>query len=420
VSFLRRRRDDVPEELQRAVGAVADPATGRTLGELGMLRELRVRNGSLVIVLALPTRNWPGRAVLETRVRSAVASVAFGEASNGSPREAENVAPAGAASVASDGARKVAFGAPATIEFVEMGDEERRAARRTLELPAGGEPASASLRALRRAPWNRYLDPSSRTRVVAIASGKGGVGKSTITVNLAVALAAAGFEVGLLDADVYGFSVPRMLGVEEQPAELEGLLVAPVVHGVRCLSMGAFVDDDQPVIWRGPMLHKAIEQFIFDVYWGEPDFLLVDMPPGTGDVTLSLAQQLPRAELVLVTTPQDAAVRVAQRAGAAARKLKLPLRGVVENLSWYEAPDGSRVELFGSGGGAVLGEALGVPLLGQVPVMPALREAGDRGRPVGVEQPSGREAAVFATLARRLVELGPARVYRPELKLRPG
>jgi ATP-binding protein involved in chromosome partitioning len=258
----------------------------------------------------------------------------------------------------------------------------------------------------------------SRTRVIGISSGKGGVGKSSVTVNLAVALAARGHDVGLLDADVYGFSVPKMLGVTRGPVAIDDLLVPPVVHGVRCLSMGFFVPDEQPVIWRGPMLHKALEQFLVDSYWGEPDFLLIDMPPGTGDVTLSLGQYLPRTEILVVTTPQAAAQRVAQRSAYAAKKLKLAVRGVVENLSWFTGDDGTRYELFGAGGGQALADDLEVPLLGQVPLVPALRVGGDTGVPVRVADPDGEAALAFDALATRIEELGPARIYRRELNVR--
>jgi ATP-binding protein involved in chromosome partitioning len=263
------------------------------------------------------------------------------------------------------------------------------------------------------------MAPGSRTRVVGISSGKGGVGKSSVTVNLAVALSAAGHEVGLLDADVYGFSVPRMLGVDREPTAIDELLVPPVVHGVRCLSMGFFVPDDQPVIWRGPMLHKALEQFLVDAYWGEPDFLLVDMPPGTGDVALSLGQYLPRTEIVVVTTPQPAAQRVAQRSALAARRLKLPVRGVIENLSWFTGDDGRRYELFGAGGGQALSEQLEVPLLAQIPLVPEVRMGADVGVPVRIADPASEAAAAFDALADAVVALGPARIYRRELTVRP-
>jgi ATP-binding protein involved in chromosome partitioning len=182
--------------------------------------------------------------------------------------------------------------------------------------------------------------------------------------------------------------------------------------------MGFFVPDDQPVIWRGPMLHKAIEQFLTDAYWGQPDFVLVDMPPGTGDVALSLAQVMSKAEILVVTTPQPAAQRVAQRSAYAARKLKLSVRGVIENMSWFTGDDGVRYELFGSGGGATVAADLGVPLLAQVPLVPLLRQGGDDGVPVAIADPDGEAAAVFAALAEKLASLGPARVYRRELTLR--
>jgi len=267
-------------------------------------------------------------------------------------------------------------------------------------------------------PGPAFLRPGSATRVIGISSGKGGVGKSSVTVNLALALARAGHRVGVLDADVYGFSVPKMLGADHDPVILGDLVVPTAVHGVRVLSMGFFVPDDQPVIWRGPMLHKAIEQFLADAYWGEPDYLLVDMPPGTGDVTLSLAQVMPRAEVVVVTTPQPAAQRVAQRSAYAARKLKLSVRGVVENMSWFTGDDGRRYELFGRGGGEALAHDLGVPLLGQVPLVQAVREGGDTGVPAVVADPDGEAATVFAALADRVAEMGPARVYRRELTVR--
>jgi len=253
--------------------------------------------------------------------------------------------------------------------------------------------------------------------VLGISSGKGGVGKSSVTVNLAVTLANQGYDVGILDADVYGFSVPRMLGVREEPLIIGDLVVPPTAHGVRCLSMGFFVPDDTPVIWRGPMLHKALEQFLVDAYWGEPDFLLIDMPPGTGDVTLSLGQYLTKTEVFVVTTPQPAAQRVAQRSAYAARKLKLAVRGVIENMSWFTGDDGTRYELFGAGGGGELAGELGVPLLAQVPLVPALREGSDDGVPVVVSEPDGEAAAVFATLATAIAEMGPARVYRKELTI---
>jgi ATP-binding protein involved in chromosome partitioning len=265
---------------------------------------------------------------------------------------------------------------------------------------------------------NPFSSGSSKARVLGISSGKGGVGKSSITVNLAVALAAAGHSVGILDADVYGFSVPAMLGAQDAPEMSEGRVVPPEAYGVRVISMGFFVPDDQPVIWRGPMLHKALEQFLTDVDWGDIGFLLIDMPPGTGDVALSMSQYLPASEMYVVTTPQPAARRVAQRSAYMARKLNLPLRGVIENMSWYSTPDGQRYEIFGSGGGLQLAEELGVPLLGQIPLVPALREGGDQGRPVMVSDPGSEVGKAFAAVAEAIVGLGRSRVMREELKIR--
>lgn len=244
------------------------------------------------------------------------------------------------------------------------------------------------------------------------------MGKSSVAVNLALALASSGLSVGLLDADVYGFSVPAMLGVSSGP-EMEGeRVVPPQAFGIRTMSLGFFVKEDQPVIWRGPMLHKALEQFLVDVDWGDPDFLLVDMPPGTGDVALSMSEYLPASEIYVVTTPQPAAKRVAQRTAYMARKLNLPVRGVIENMSWFTAPDGTRHEIFGRGGGRQLAEELGVPLLGQVPLVSALREGGDVGRPIVTSDPASEAARAFASIAAALVAQGPARVRRPELRIR--
>jgi ATP-binding protein involved in chromosome partitioning len=260
--------------------------------------------------------------------------------------------------------------------------------------------------------------------VLGVSSGKGGVGKSSVTVNLAIALAEAGHTVGVLDADVYGFSVPAMMGVPAAVAAGQGPAisqsgVAPVVaFGVSVMSMGFFVNDNQPVVWRGPMLHKALEQFLADVDWGQPDFLLVDMPPGTGDVALSMSQYLPSAEIYVVTTPQAAAKRVAQRSAYMARKLNLPVRGVIENMSWFTAPDGGRNEIFGRGGGAQLADELGVPLLGQIPLDPAVREGGDTGRPAVLAEPASEAAEAFRSIAAELVKLGRARIFREELKLK--
>src|SRR6476659_4991 len=195
-----------------------------------------------------------------------------------------------------------------------------------------------------------FAQPSSLTRVYAVASGKGGVGKSSVTVNLAAALAESGLRVGVVDADVYGFSVPRMLGVEQRPTQVDDMILPPISHEVKVISIGMFVPGNQPVVWRGPMLHRALQQFLGDVFWGDLDVLLLDLPPGTGDIAISVAQLIPNAEILVVTTPQQAAAEVAERAGAIALQTHQRLVGVVENMSWLELPDGSRQEIFGSGG----------------------------------------------------------------------
>jgi ATP-binding protein involved in chromosome partitioning len=247
---------------------------------------------------------------------------------------------------------------------------------------------------------NPFTD--ARTRVIAVASGKGGVGKSSVTTNLSIALAQRGRAVAAVDADVWGFSMPRMLGIDHPPDLIDDVIVPPDAHGVRLISMGFFASEEQAVIWRGPMLHKALEQFLTDVYWGEPDYLVIDMPPGTGDVSLSMAQFIPRAEVVIVTTPQPAAQRVAQRAAAMAAKVELDVIGVIENMSWFTGDDGRRYELFGAGGGRELADRLEVPLLGQIPLVPELREGGDEGAPIVVAHPDDEAAVAFRAIAARL------------------
>ena len=383
-------------QVTAAVEAVVDPELRRPLGELGMVGPVHARRKRVALDLALPVARYPQVDELVRRVTEAVAAL--------------------------PGVDEVA------VDTVLM-DEEPRARLRML---LRGDPVDGGTQ---HAPDdhghahggqlgheegrpNRFMQPRSKTRILGISSGKGGVGKSSVTVNLGVALARMGYDVGILDADVYGFSVPKMLGVTTDPLIIGDLVVPPTANGVRCLSMGYFVPDDTPVIWRGPMLHKALEQFLVDAYWGEPDFLLLDMPPGTGDVTLSLGQYLTKTEVYVVTTPQAAAGRVAQRSAYAARKLKLAVRGVIENMSWFTGDDGTRYELFGVGGGDQLADELGVPLLAQIPLVPALRAGGDLGVPIVVSEPGGESAAVFEALARAIVDLGPARVYRQELTVR--
>jgi len=392
-------------QVAATVAHVVDPELRLPLGELGMVGRIQTKRRRATVELALPVADYPQVDELGARVRAAVAGLG--------------------------GVDEV------LVDTVVMDEEPRARLRMLLRGDAvdggvlhdaddghghehgqgHGHAAGASLGHEEGRP-NRFMAPRSKTRVLGISSGKGGVGKSSVTVNLAVALARAGYDVGILDADVYGFSVPKMLGVHTDPMIIGDLVVPPTANGVRCLSMGYFVADDTPVIWRGPMLHKALEQFLVDAYWGEPDFLLIDMPPGTGDVTLSLGQYLTKTEVFVVTTPQPAAQRVAQRSAYAARKLKLAVRGVIENMSWFTGDDGTRYELFGSGGGQQLSEELGVPLLARIPLVPALREGGDDGLPVVVAAPDGEVAEVFARLAATVAGLGPARVYRRELTVR--
>lgn len=399
-------------QLESAVRAVVEPELGLPLGDLGLLRAARVRRRRVHLEVALPVAAWPSVDDLAALIHTAAMGV--------------------------DGVEEV------DLEYVVMDEEERTELRHRLRADMLGTVDQEGGAAAREhsadehghgqgghghgghghgghghaPPLPAFLTAEAKTRVIGVSSGKGGVGKSTVTVNLAVALAQAGHHVGLLDADVYGFSVPKMLGTDHDPVILGDIVIPTSAHGVRCLSMGYFVPDDQPVIWRGPMLHKAIQQFLSDAYWGEPDFVLVDMPPGTGDVALTLAEVMPRAEIVVVTTPQAAAQRVAQRSAFAARRLKLSVRGVIENMSWFTGDDGTRYELFGTGGGATLARDLGVPLLGQVPLVNAVRLGGDEGRPVTAVDPDSETAQAFRSIAEKLAALGPARVYRRELTLR--
>ncbi|MBA3250605.1 MAG: Mrp/NBP35 family ATP-binding protein [Geodermatophilaceae bacterium] len=250
-----------------------------------------------------------------------------------------------------------------------------------------------------------FAQPGSLTRVYAVASGKGGVGKSSITVNLAASLSARGLSVGVLDADIYGFSIPRMLGVTGRPTQVEKMIMPPRAHGIAVISIGMFIAGNTPVVWRGPMLHRALQQFLADVYWGDLDVLLMDLPPGTGDIAISLAQLVPTAEILVVTTPQQAAAEVAERAGAIASQTHQHVVGVIENMSWLELPDGSRMDIFGTGGGQVVAQALTrtlgvpVPLLGQVPLDPRLRVSGDDGTPFVLTEPNAAAAVALRSVA---------------------
>ncbi|HEY8654331.1 MAG TPA: P-loop NTPase [Dermatophilaceae bacterium] len=253
-----------------------------------------------------------------------------------------------------------------------------------------------------------FAQPNSLTRVYCVASGKGGVGKSSVTVNLAAAMAQDGLRVGVVDADVYGFSVPRMLGVEHRPTQVDDMILPPLAHDVKVISIGMFVPGNQPVVWRGPMLHRALQQFLGDVFWGDLDVLLLDLPPGTGDIAISVAQLIPNAEILVVTTPQKAASEVAERAGSIALQTHQRIVGVIENMSWMEMPDGTRHEIFGAGGGQSVADSLTrdvgapVPLLGQIPLDTRLREGADNGMPVVLGEPNSPSAVVLRAIARGL------------------
>jgi ATP-binding protein involved in chromosome partitioning len=347
----------VPESAVReALVAVIDPELRRSVVELDMVRGVEVRDAHVDVTIALTVAGCPMKAELESQVRRHVGAV--------------------------DGVESVG------VSFDVMTPEQRSALRRRLH---GGDDEQ------------KALTIGGRTRVVAVASGKGGVGKSTVTVNLAAALAAEGAEVGVLDADIYGYSIPRMLGISRRPVVVDSMIVPPVSHGLRIMSIGFFLEADQAVVWRGPMLHKALEQFLTDVHWGEIDYLLVDMPPGTGDVSISLGQLLPSPDVVIVTTPQAAAQQVAERSAEVAAKTGMHVAGVIENMSYVICPCcGERSHIFGEGGGRELAGRLGVPLLGEIPVDEPLRVACDAGRPLVLDDAEAASAVAVAEVAAAL------------------
>ena len=304
------------------------------------------------------------------------------------------------------------------LDFTVMTDQEREDLRVKLHGSPGASAGHAQAHGHAEGRAIPFAAPGSKTRPLLIASGKGGVGKSSITTNLAVALAQQGHSVGVVDADIYGHSIPQMLGTDRPPTVIDEMIVPPEQWGVRCISIAYFVPDGEAVIWRGPMLHKALEQFLTDVFWDDPEFLLIDMPPGTGDIALSLSQYLPRGEVYVVTTPQPAAQKVARLSAAMAAKVNLPVKGIIENMSWFTGDDGTRYELFGSGGGQELADEIGVPLLGQLPLVPALREGSDDGRPITAVDPDSEMAKSFRMIAERIaVELKPKKIFSSALKV---
>jgi ATP-binding protein involved in chromosome partitioning len=337
------------EAILEALGRVIDPELRRPVTELDMVRGIEIEGGRVGVTIALTVVGCPLRSSFEDQVRREVGPL--------------------------EGVEEV------TLSFDVMTPEER--AQLTTKLRGGVE-------------VRKGLSLAASTRVLAVCSGKGGVGKSTVTANLAVALSQEGQRVGILDADIYGHSIPHLLGIHQKPIAVDKMIVPPVKNDLKLMSIGFFLDDNQPVMWRGPMLHRALEQFLSDVHWGELDVLVVDMPPGTGDVAISLGQLLPRAEVIVVTTPQPAAQEVAARAALMAQKTSMRLLGVVENMSG---------DVFGSGGGQELADDLGVPLLGRIPLDPLLREAGDAGEPLVTPE--------MEAIAERVAELRPGGIVKP-------
>jgi ATP-binding protein involved in chromosome partitioning len=371
----------VESAITAALATVDDPEIRRPITELGMVASVALRpDGVAEIGILLTVAGCPLRDKLRTDITTAVAAVP------------------GVSGV--------------TIDFGVMTQEQRKSLQ-------------VSLRGDVQEPVIPFAQPGSRTRVYAVASGKGGVGKSSVTVNLAAALATKGLAVGVIDADIYGHSVPRMLGATGKPTQVEEMIMPPAAHGVKVISIGMFTPGNAAVVWRGPMLHRALQQFLADVYWGELDVLLLDLPPGTGDVAISLAQLLPNAEILVVTTPQVAAAEVAERAGAIALQTHQRLVGVVENMSWLELPTGERMEVFGAGGGEAVATSLTrlvgaqVPLLGQIPLDTRLREAGDEGEPLVLSAPEAPAAAALRAIADKLAVRRESLVGKP-LGLRPA
>jgi ATP-binding protein involved in chromosome partitioning len=344
--------------IMKALEGVIDPELRRPVTELDMVRDVEIDGGDVRVTIALTVAGCPLRESFQEQVVDVLRDV--------------------------PGVERVALG------FDVMTAEERQAL--TTKLRGGLQERS------------KGLSLSASTRVLAVCSGKGGVGKSTLTANLAVAFAQGGKQVGVLDADVYGHSIPHLLGIHQKPVLVDKMIVPPVKHDLKLMSIGFFLDDNQPVMWRGPMLHRALEQFLSDVHWGELDVLLVDMPPGTGDVAISLGQLLPRAETVVVTTPQAAAQEVASRAGVMAQKTGMRLVGVVENMTG---------EVFGYGGGQRLADELGIPLLGAVPLDPLLRECGDTGEPLTATAPDSDSGAELRRIAETLLAAQPGSIVKP-------
>ncbi|CAB4799455.1 MAG: P-loop NTPase [Actinobacteria bacterium] len=375
------------DQLIDALRPVQDPELHRSIVDLGMVRDVVIdKKGTVGLTVVLTIAGCPLRNEIQTRVNTALRAL--------------------------DGVSDV------NLNFGVMNDDERAAVRQMLNGNPGATAGSAPAQGHAEGRTISFAQPGSKTRPILISSGKGGVGKSSVTTNIAVAMAALGYKVGIVDADIYGYSIPRMLGTDRDPVVIDNMLLPPEAWGVRCISIGYFVPEGQAVVWRGPMLHKALEQFLTDVYWDEPDFLFIDMPPGTGDIALSLSQYLPRAEVLVVTTPQEAAQKVARLSAAMAVKVNLPVRGIIENMSWFTGDDGKRYELFGKGGGQILADELNVPLLAQIPLLNALREGGDDGRPIAAVAPDSEVGKAFFAIAKYIAEdMKPKKIFSAALKV---
>lgn len=351
--------------VRSALSRVEDPELNRSITDLGMVKSIDIDGSSVAVEIYLTIAGCPMKTHLTESTREAALGV--------------------------EGVEDV------TVTTDVMSDEQRREIR----IKVRGESAE---------PVIPFAQPDSTTRVYAVASGKGGVGKSSVTVNLAVALAQRGLNVGIVDADIYGHSVPHLMGSTDKPHQVDEMIMPLQAHGVKLISIGHFVDDNSPVVWRGPMLHRAIQQFLGDVFWGDLDILLLDLPPGTGDVAISVAQLVPNAELLIVTTPQVAAAEVAERAGSISQQTRQRIGGVIENMSWMDLPDGSRIEPFGSGGGQFVADRLSqltgseIPLLGQIPLDPNLRVGGDVGNPIVKAEPQAEVTSAFGKIADQLAK----------------
>ena len=350
--------------VREALSHVQDPEIGRPITELNLVKSVDIEGNDVTVGIYLTIAGCPMKSTIETNTRAAVEDI--------------------------DGVGKV------TVTMDAMSDEQRRELKQKLR---GGQAE----------PEIPFAKPDSTTRVFAVASGKGGVGKSSMTVNLAAALVDKGLKVGIVDADIYGHSVPSLLGSTDGPTVLDDeMLLPPISHGIKHISIGQFVEGNAPVVWRGPMLHRALQQFLADVFWGDLDVLLLDLPPGTGDVALSVAQLIPNAELLIVTTPQAAAAEVAERAGSISQQTRQRVAGVIENMSAMVMPDGSTMDVFGEGGGQIVADRLGVilghevPLLASVPLDPSLRSNSDAGTPIVLEAPDSPAAKEIRAVADKL------------------